>query len=575
MRTRWLIGFVLLALFLSACHSPTSHARHMVRRAEQLADTLPDSTVCLIDSVLRMPVSFSERERMDMALLQGEALFRDVPLDDDFEDSAYRVATSPELERAADYYAGKKQYAKAAHAALYSGYVQQHYNEKEAAMRSYKAAEQYGLLSNDSLTAARAEFRMGKMLIDDDMDQESLGLLQAANLGFGDHYAEKALVLNMMGICYMLQEQYDCAETQLKKSLDCAEMGYSSKAKTKALNSSAVLCHLQGKYDDAIAFLRQMTHNPDLNKTDLFVLCLNFGKTYNALREMDSAKLYYKHVEDLLPDTEIKIESRISACGALSRFAEQQGEIQTALQYKKQRENLLSEVLVKRQNKAIYRIQRQYDYESLQNETNQILIRRQYLITLLSIFIIIGLTALVISQIRLAKARKQEAETKANLFHFMQQNKELVQKSEEQEQAQIYLTQKQKETAAEYGEKLSLALKKEQSVMLRLHLFMQNMGDEELLKKLEKTVFGKKTHWDAMMETVDRLYPQLQEIVKQENLGLDENEQKDVILSYFNVSRQDEALLLKKTTDMVDKIRNRSRKKIQAASKENTLPEIK
>ncbi len=47
----------------------------MVKRAERLADTLPDSTVRLIDSVLRKSVSFGERERMDMALLQAEALF--------------------------------------------------------------------------------------------------------------------------------------------------------------------------------------------------------------------------------------------------------------------------------------------------------------------------------------------------------------------------------------------------------------------------------------------------------------------------------------------------------------------
>ena len=74
-----------------------------------------------------------------------------------------------------------------------------------------------------------------------------------------------------------------------------------------------------------------------------------------------------------------------------------------------------------------------------------------------------------------------------------------------------------------------------------------------------------------MMETVDVLYPKLREIVKQDNLGLDEIEQMDVIMSYFNISRQDEALLLHKTTDMVDKIRNRSRKKIQSAFSGNKL----
>jgi len=107
----------------------------MVKRAELLADTLPDSTVRLVDSVLRMPVNFRKRERMDVALLQAEALFGDrgqeisPVMDDDFFDDRGNVSTSPELERAAAYYARKEDYGKAAHAALYSGFVQQHYDD--------------------------------------------------------------------------------------------------------------------------------------------------------------------------------------------------------------------------------------------------------------------------------------------------------------------------------------------------------------------------------------------------------------------------------------------------------------
>ncbi|MBR1514352.1 MAG: hypothetical protein IJ622_08685, partial [Bacteroidales bacterium] len=71
MKARLFLFVLTLMLALSACHTPTSEARRMVRRAEQLADTLPDSTVRLIDSVLRMPASFKESERMDMALLQA------------------------------------------------------------------------------------------------------------------------------------------------------------------------------------------------------------------------------------------------------------------------------------------------------------------------------------------------------------------------------------------------------------------------------------------------------------------------------------------------------------------------
>ncbi len=184
------IGLLLL-LALAACDTTTREARRMVKRAEQLADTLPDSTVCLIDSVLRMPASFSKRERMDIALLQAEAQFGDrndhelSPLmGDDFLDDKGTLATSPELERAAAYYARKKECAKAAHAAIYSGFEQQGYNEKEAAMYSFKKAEQYGKLASDNLTVAQAEYWMGKMFLDDDMDQEAIAMLQTAHFYF-------------------------------------------------------------------------------------------------------------------------------------------------------------------------------------------------------------------------------------------------------------------------------------------------------------------------------------------------------------------------------------------------------
>lgn len=79
--------------------------------------------------------------------------------DDFFGDSTGTVYTNPELERAAAYYAKKKQYDKAALAALYSGFMQQHYNENENAMCSFKEAEQYGSLVADSLIVAIDDYQ--------------------------------------------------------------------------------------------------------------------------------------------------------------------------------------------------------------------------------------------------------------------------------------------------------------------------------------------------------------------------------------------------------------------------------
>ena len=576
------IGLVFLLAVLTACDATTREARRMVKRAERLADTLPDSTARLIDSVLRMPASFSERERMDMALLQAEALFgcRDVSrnvsenndtlgdvsgnvstispiMDDDFFDDRANLSTSPELERAAAYYAGKKQYAKAAHAALYSGFVQQHYKEKETAMRSFKEAEEYGEFAGDSLTVARSEYWMGKGLYSDEMEEEAVTLLLKAFDNFGCHYADKALTQNLLASCYIILNQYEKAEISLNSSMYFAEKAQSSTLKVHILNNHAVLCRLQKRYDDALMYLRQIVGISNLNETELFVYYLNLGKTFIATNETDSTMLYFKHVEVLLPNTDIKIESRISAFDALSRFAKQQSDIQTAWQFKEQREKLMSELLVELQEQAIYRTQQQYDYESLQNEMNKKLLRKQHFITFIGIFAIIGLTALTISQIHLAKIRKHEAEINANLFHFMQQNKTLVESNMLQEQ-------KVQDAAQQLSDLLNARL----MAMQKLDYCLKTPKDKIALKDLEKQVFGDGDHWKAVKEVLDSLYPGLWETLKLKYPDMEEMERRVCMLSRLKLSRLGEATLLGISTSVLDKLRTKVRKMMEEDKKQ-------
>ena len=553
------ICLLLVAVFLSACHSPQREARHMVRRAEQLADTLPDSTASLIDSVLRMPVYFNERQRMDMALLQAEALFGDhgqeiSPLmDDDFFDDKPFLSTSPDLERAAAYYSGKKQYTKAAHAALYSGFVQQHYNDKTAAMQSFKDAERYGTIVKDSLTVAQAKCLMSRLLYDDGLENDALYLLKEADEGLGKRYSDKALVQNKMAVCYMIQGDFENSETCLQQSLVYAERSHVDKEKRKAMNNYAVLYRHQGKYDQAIECLRQTAEEIGFDVTDSFVYYLNMGKTYMAADDMDSAALYYLYLEEILPNANVKSETKMSAYNALSRFAETQGNASKALMWREKHGKALFEVMNQRQEQNIYRIQQQYDYETLQNTMNQKLIRRHRIILLVSILAIMGLAALAVSQIRMAKIRKQEAVAKTNLFHFMQQHKELQQKHVDNERVVM-----------NYEQQLSDALNKEALVMRKLDIYLSNKGEKLYLGALNDAVFGGNDHWEALMKVFDALYPGVRENLKLQHPELTEMEQKDFILSYFNVSREDEALLFNKSVHMVDKWRNSVRKKMQA-----------
>ena len=593
MKARLLIGLLPLLLALAACDTTTHEARRMVKQAELLADTLPDSTVRLIDSVLHMPVYFSERERMDMALLQAEALFGDhgqdisPVMDDDFFDSLDNLSPSPELERAAAYFAQKKQYAKAAHAALYSGFVQQHYDEKEAAMRSFKEAEQYGKLVDDSISVARARYKMGRMLYYDGNKQEAITILTGSEQGFGNRFAEKALATNMIAACYLLLGDYERTELFLQQSLSYAKKSNTDKVERKVLNNYAVFYQLQGEYGKAINHLKQIADKSVHSNSEL-LLYMNLGDVFMKNNELDSAKSYYKYVDSLLPTTNVKIETQFSAYDALSKYAKRLHNDSLTIHYCAKRESLLYEIMRQRQEQSIFRIQQQYDYESLQNEMNRKLIRKQRLITFIGLLAIIGLAALAISQIRLAKTRKQEAEAKNSLFHFMQQNKELAEKQETSEKALADLSMMHKadekayqdliqksseiESACNtYAQQLSDALNKEALTMRKLDIFLKNREEKAYLAALKDAVFNNnEDHWEALMAVFDTLYPDVRINLERQHPELTEMEQKDFILSYFNVSRDEEARLFQKSIHTVDKLRNTVRQKMNPSATEQT-----
>ncbi len=545
---------ILFLLALTACDGTTHEARRMVKCAEQLADTLPDSAARLIDSVLRMPASFSERERMDMALLQAEALFGErgqeisPVMDDDFFDEHAYISTSPELERAAVYYAKKKQYAKAAHAALYSGFVQQHYDEKEAAMRSFKEAERYGKMVDDSLTVGRAEYWMGRMLYYEGRVLDAIALLKDSDHGFEHHIIEKAIVKNMMAVCHLVLGNYEDAELCLQQSLIYAGKKHFNKIGRKALNNYAVLYQLQGEYDSAIKCLRSVANKPNLGHSDL-LLYVNLCDIFAELHEFDSAAVYFRRIDSLLPNAQVKNETKVTAYILLSKFAESQDNDSLALFYRKQYEEWLNKVRDEREQNYVYGIQQKYDYGALQNTMSQRIIRRQRLAIFLSIVVVLALMAFVISQIRLSKIRKQEAKANANLFHFMQQNKALVESNKEKDLKVLDATQQ-----------LSDLLYAKLMAIQKLDYCLKTPKDKIALKDLEKEVFGGGDHWEAVKEVLDSLYPSLWETLELKYPTMDEMERRVCMLSHLKLSRLDEATLLGISTSVLDKLRTKVRK---------------
>ena len=445
---------------------------------------------------------------------------------------------------------------KAAREALENARVQRDSGNKADALRLFKEAEHYGLLADDTLTVAHARFNIAKCLGVFADEEEFVSLLKAADEGFGDDYAERAKVMTLWGDYYQFHRQFDSAEVYLNRAMDYAERSGSMDAKRWILAAFHVKCFNNREFEKSGDYLRQyiQTYLPDVSDSVLMYYYHDMGNVYYKMGDMDSMAYCYGQLEELLtryePDCCYPNDDVWFYYGTLADFAEMRGDFEKACEFRYQYDKGDVHHYLEEHKNNLALISQKYDTAVMQNELNQKIIAKQRWIILISAIAALVLLAFLISQVRLAKRRKREAEINAELFHFKQQNQALAQKDAEHAQIQ-----------QDYADRLSNALDKEQRTMLLLDNYLNNKR-ANLLNDLEQSVFGSKDHWKTMLAVVEEKYPGLWATIEQKYPELDEDEKKSFILSHFKISRQEEADYLGTTVNMVDKIRGRMRKKM-------------
>ena len=443
-----------------------------------------------------------------------------------------------------------------AHDALENARIQLDSGNKADAMRLFKEAERYGLSANDPLTVAHARLNIAHCLGYYADKEDVVSLLKAAADGFGEDYADRAEALRELGDFYQVHKQFDSAAYYLDQAMSYADRSGSAETKRNVLSAFHSMYFSAGEYEKSADYLNRFwqASMADADDNVLMYYYHDMGNIFYESGNLDSADYYYSRLEELVSQTEPNADTWFYY-GVLSDFAEELGDYETACKYGCLYEegSKLRELEQKENNLAL--ISHKYDSEVMRNELNRKIIIKQRIIVIVSLVATLVLAALLVSQIRLARRRKREAEINAELFHFKQQNKDLAQKHAEHEQIQ-----------QDYAGRLSEALKKEQRVMLLLDNYLNSGKKANLLNDLETSVYGDEDHWEAMQEVVDQLYPDLVETLRQKYPDLDEDERKSYILSYFKLSRQEEADYLGTTVNMVDKIRGRRRKKMSEST---------
>ena len=436
--------------------------------------------------------------------------------------------------------------------ALENARIQLDSGNKADAIRLFKEAEHYGLLADDTLTVAYARLNIAQCLGYYADKEEVVSLLKSAAEGFGEDYADRADALRELGDFYQFHRAYDTAKMVLQQAWAYAEQSGSLEAKRTVSSAFYALYFNAGEYEKSGDYLRRFLQlsMPDVDDRTMMYYYDGMGGIFYEMGNSDSTAYYYGKLEELVNQAESDKDIWFYFY-TLAHQAKSRGDFEKAFDYYCRYDigNNHSKIEEKRNN--LIAMSQKYDTAVMQNELNENIIRKQRVIILISGIAALVLLAFLISQIRLARNRKREAEINAELFHFKQQNVALAQKDAEHEQIQ-----------KDYADRLSEALDKEQQTMMLLDIYLNNSKKANLLNDLERSVFGDKDHWKAMLAVVEEKYPSLWETLGQKFPDLDEDEKKSFILSHFKVSRQEEADYLGTTVNMVDKLRGRVRKKM-------------
>lgn len=199
------------------------------------------------------------------------------------------------------------------------------------------------------------------------------------------------------------------------------------------------------------------------------------------------------------------------------------------------------DVMQKRQEQSIYRIQKQYDYENLQNSLNRKLLFRHKIILIISILLLFSTVLIVVLQHRHKKLQDSEAEMKRLVDTMKEDLRQTVKTSVMEEEVISRL-----------------------NMMLAANRASKRAKDPQNEWKLlvKQVMNGKDSMFEAARDVIEMVYPNLYSILMEKYPNLTETETKICLLSFCDISNVEMAELLGLRQNTINQNRSNLRKKL-------------
>jgi DNA-binding CsgD family transcriptional regulator len=395
-KSLYYISCCWILLLLAACGQSSEEIARLMEQAETVLEQNPDSALRCLNTI-QYPDELRKVHRMNYYLLLLQA-----------KDKAYKdIRDDTVICEVKDYFWQKKDFEKATLAAFYSGRVFSERKDNQRALQAFLDAETIAEHITDDKRKGLIQHNIGGLYyITGTNYEEAVARLKKAAGYFqtGNYYKYTIASLNLLGTCFLLQEQADSALFYQQQGLNIAVTHADTAEWTAALQNISVTYRKVGDKQQAKAFALAATGVDKANGETINVL-LNLSYIYYDCAQYDSAAFYANRILQYGSIGSV-YAIPVSTYYLLSKIAENENDYRRALEYTNKYHALADEMHKKQEDQSLAGIRERYKLELAQIEKQMAVIRasrKQLVAFLIAIVSIIAVLACIIGYIRYKK----------------------------------------------------------------------------------------------------------------------------------------------------------------------------
>lgn len=539
MKNFLLLVYLVTIICFTNCTKNRQVFTEQLRRAKDIIEDYPDSTLIILDSIIAYELDDSHFNEYSLLYVQAK-------------DKAYKdISSDTSIFQVKKYFLSKNDLNNSALATYYCGRVLQEQNKDKQSMNEYLEAEKYAKNSNDNL----------KGLIQGNIGQlfQNQLLTTKANQHFfsaieyfikAENKRNEIATYKLIGNSFLMAYVNDSAFYYYNKGLSIAKATNDS-VQIAMINLCKGVAYRQiGNDNAAIGYFRQ-SDNYTVNNNYKSRFYLNIPKTLHENGLQDSVRFYADELFTLAKDEDIFVATGIYK--TLSEIEERKSNYKQSLGYYKDYTKKLEIIVNENKNKEILKLQKKYEYEQSLNENDTIKIKQQQLLIIFSTLFLICCLIILFFYKKSIQNKKAILEKENKVLDAEKKFFQMIEMLKSYDEREKNF----RNILLHHFNILSKA------ATLEKYVKGDNKQDSRLIRKFNEIVYGQESlNWDLLYRDMNEIHDHLFDRLEDKYPSLDDTEFRICCMTYVGFSCIEIGIIIDLSPNTVQMKRSTIRKKL-------------